>query len=81
MPAPCPLVLKANSAIGLGSVKDEAITATVRDGEEILAELGRIIADGVGYVVASGSLLPGCQTALKIAPLSASNVDPLRVVS
>lgn len=30
-----------------------------RHGEEILAELGRIIAGGVGYVVASGSLLPG----------------------
>lgn len=30
-----------------------------RDGEAILAELGRIIAGGVGYVVASGSLLPG----------------------
>lgn len=30
-----------------------------RQGEEILAELGRIIAGGVGYVVASGSLLPG----------------------
>lgn len=30
-----------------------------RHGEEILAELGRIIGGGVGYVVASGSLLPG----------------------
>lgn len=30
-----------------------------RQGEEILVELGRIIAGGVGYVVASGSLLPG----------------------
>lgn len=30
-----------------------------RHGEEILAELGRIIAGGVGCVVASGSLLPG----------------------
>lgn len=30
-----------------------------RHGEEILAELGRVIARGVGYVVASGSLLPG----------------------
>lgn len=30
-----------------------------RHGEQILAELGRIIAAGVGYVVASGSLLPG----------------------
>ena len=30
-----------------------------RHGEEMLAELGRIIAGGVSYVVASGSLLPG----------------------
>jgi 6-phosphofructokinase 2 len=30
-----------------------------RHGEEILAELGRIIGGGVGFVVASGSLLPG----------------------
>jgi 6-phosphofructokinase 2 len=30
-----------------------------RQGEEILAELGRIIAGNPGYVVASGSLLPG----------------------
>jgi 6-phosphofructokinase 2 len=30
-----------------------------RHGEEILAELGRIMAGGVGYVVASGSLPPG----------------------
>jgi len=30
-----------------------------RCGDAILAELGRIIAGGVGYVVASGSLLPG----------------------
>jgi 6-phosphofructokinase 2 len=28
-------------------------------GEEILARLGRVIDEGVGYVVASGSLLPG----------------------
>jgi 6-phosphofructokinase 2 len=34
-------------------------TQEPRHGEEILAELGRIIAGGVGYVVASGSLLPG----------------------
>ena len=32
---------------------------TSQDGEAILAELGRIIAGGIGYVVASGSLLPG----------------------
>jgi class I fructose-bisphosphate aldolase len=43
-----PLILKANSANSLGSVKDEAITATVRDA----LELGCL---GVGYTIYPGS--------------------------
>lgn len=43
-----PLILKANSANGLGSVKDEAITATVRDA----LELG---CSAIGYTIYPGS--------------------------
>jgi class I fructose-bisphosphate aldolase len=43
-----PMILKANNANGLGSVKDEAITATVRDA----LELG---CSAIGYTVYPGS--------------------------
>ncbi|MDF2980588.1 MAG: Fructose-bisphosphate aldolase class [Devosia sp.] len=43
-----PLILKANSANGLGSIKDEAITATVRDA----LELG---CSAIGYTIYPGS--------------------------
>ena len=43
-----PLILKANNANGLGSVKDESITATVRDA----LELG---CSAIGYTVYPGS--------------------------
>lgn len=43
-----PLILKANSANGLGSIKDEAITATVRDA----LELG---CGAIGYTIYPGS--------------------------
>ncbi|WP_055046694.1 class I fructose-bisphosphate aldolase [Devosia sp. A16] len=43
-----PLILKANNANGLGSVKDEAITATVRDA----LELG---CSAIGYTIYPGS--------------------------
>lgn len=43
-----PLILKANSANGLGSIKDEAVTATVRDA----LELG---CSAIGYTIYPGS--------------------------
>ena len=43
-----PLILKANNANGLGTVKDEAITASVRDA----LELG---CSGIGYTIYPGS--------------------------
>lgn len=43
-----PLILKANNANGLGSIKDEAITATVRDA----LELG---CSAIGYTIYPGS--------------------------